>query len=124
MNEEGIIEGPPELVAEVSHSREAVDLGAKRADYQRTGVREYRSVCLREQALHWFDFRAGGELRPTRRGVYRSRVFPGLWIDGPALLAGETLRLLGAVEKGVAGRPHAGFVARLARQQRRRGSAG
>jgi len=35
------IAGAPELVAEVAHSSRAIDLGAKREDYARHGVREY-----------------------------------------------------------------------------------
>ena len=93
VNAQRYVEGAPELICEVSDSSEAIDKGGKRNDYQQAGVLEYLVVCLREQELHWFDFRAGGELRPTRQGIYRSRVFPGLWIDGPALLAGNGPRL-------------------------------
>jgi Uma2 family endonuclease len=114
VNDDGYLEGAPELIAEVSLSREDIDLGAKREDYQKAGVLEYLVVCLREQAIHWFDFRAGKEIRP-RRGVYRSRVFPGLWIDGPALLAGDSARLIQAVQEGIATPAHARFVQRLAR---------
>jgi hypothetical protein len=126
-NADGYLEGAPELLAEVADSNEALALGPRRADYQQAGVREYLVVCLRQQAIHWLDFRAGGELQPTRRGVYRSRVFPGLWVDGPALLAGNGPRLIEVVQRGIASRQHAAFVERLARAQRRlarRGGAG
>lgn len=110
--------GAPELIAEVSLSREGIDLGAKKEDYQTAGVAEYLVVALRERAIHWFDFRAGTEVRP-RRGVYRSRVFPGLWLDGAALLAGDSARLIACLQQGLAAPAHARFVARLERARRR-----
>jgi Uma2 family endonuclease len=115
---EDYLEGAPELIAEVSNSRTAFDLGAKRNDYQQYGVQEYLVVCIREREIHWFDFRAGDELRP-RQGIYRSRVFPGLWIDGAALLAGDGPRLTEVVRQGTDSRAHAAFVSRLAREHRR-----
>jgi hypothetical protein len=119
VNDEGYLEGAPELIAEVAASREAIALGAKRADYERAGVLEYLVVCLREQEIHWFDFRGRSELRPTRQGVFRSRLFAGLWVDRAALLAGNTPRLIEVVQQGIASRQHTAFVARLAREHRR-----
>ncbi len=119
VNEDRIIEGPPELIAEIADSSEPFDLGPKRIDYHRQGVLEYLVVCLQQQAIHCFDFRAGGELGRTRKGVYRSRIFPGLWIDGPALLAGDTAQLLQVVQEGIASRQHSAFVKRLAKAHRR-----
>lgn len=118
LSADGYVEGAPELIAEVSLSREAIDLGAKRADYEKAGVREYLVLCLASQTLRWFDFRSGNEIRP-RRGVYRSRIFPGLWIDGPALLAGDSARLHQTVQQGIATPAHARFVARLERARQR-----
>ncbi|HJT76512.1 MAG TPA: Uma2 family endonuclease, partial [Gemmataceae bacterium] len=86
-NEERYVEGPPELVTEVAYSTRAIDMNQKRDDYRRAGVLEYLVLCVGEPELHWFDFRTGGALRPNRQGVWRSKVFPGLWLDGPALLA-------------------------------------
>jgi Uma2 family endonuclease len=119
VNKDRILEGPPELIAEVADSSKAIDPGPRRIDYQREGVLEYLVVCLREQELRWFDFRAGEELRPTRQGVHRSRIFPGLWIAGPALLKGDTARLLEVVQQGIASKAHSAFVNRLARANRR-----
>lgn len=118
VNEAGYLEGAPELIAEVSLSREAIDLGPKRQDYERAGVREYLVVAPRQQRLFWFDFRAGNELRP-RRGTYRSRAFPGLWVNGPALLAGDSARLIQTLQEGTATPAHARFVTRLARARQR-----
>jgi Uma2 family endonuclease len=118
VTEDEYISGAPELIAEVSLSRETIDLGAKREDYEKAGVLEYLVVALQEQAIHWFDFRAGNEIRP-RKGVYRSRVFPGLWINGPALLSGDGPALMRTLQEGIATPAHARFVQRLARAHRR-----
>ena len=58
-------------------------------------------------------------IRPDRQGVARSRVFPGLWIDVPALLA-RGRRLCAAVQEGLASPGHAAFVKRLEKARKRR----
>jgi Uma2 family endonuclease len=112
--------GAPELVAEIAHSTRAIDMNLKRVDYQRAGVKEYIVLCVRERELHWFDFRARRPLKPDVQGVLRSRVFPGLWIDGPALLARKRDRVLEVIRQGLASREHAAFAKRM--QDKRRGS--
>ena len=77
-------------------------------------------LCVAEQDLHWFDFRVGQPLCPNRQGVWRSKVFPGLWLDGPALLARDSARIIAAVQRGLASREHAAFVKRLEAAHRRR----
>jgi Uma2 family endonuclease len=118
-NADEYIEGPPELLAEVAYSSRNLDMHQKREDYQRAGVVEYVVLCVEERELHWFNFRTGRPMRPNRQGVYRSKVFPGLWIDGPALLARDSARVVAAVQQGLAGREHAAFVKRLQAARRR-----
>jgi Uma2 family endonuclease len=118
----GYPEGAPELVAEVAHSRRAIDLHAKRQDYTRYGVREYLVLCLREQQLRWFDLAADRELEADADGILRIRCFPGLWIDGEALLS-KDWRLMEVLQQGLATPEHAAFVqalqdARAARSRR------
>ena len=107
------VQGAPELLAEIAHSSRTIDLNQKRNDYRRAGVLEYIVWCIEEPELYWFDFVAGKELRPNRQGIYRSRIFPGLWINREALLNCDTLRIAAVVQEGVASRPHAAFVKRL-----------
>jgi Uma2 family endonuclease len=118
--EEEYVAGPPELVAEIAHSSRDVDLNQKRDDYRQAGVVEYLVLCVAEQELHWFHFPSGKPLRPNRQGVWRSRVFPGLWLDGRALLARDLARLLEVVQQGLASRSHAAFVKRLQAAHQRR----
>ncbi|HEY2253742.1 MAG TPA: hypothetical protein VGH74_21860 [Planctomycetaceae bacterium] len=96
-----------------------VDLNQKKSGYQRAGVKEYLVVCLEEQELHWFSFRPRRRIVPDRQGVFRSHTLPGLWLDGPALLARSSSRLLRTLEQGLASEEHAAFARRLA--DRRKG---
>jgi Uma2 family endonuclease len=113
LDEDQYVVGAPELLAEIAHSTRAIALHQKRDDYQRAGVIEYLVLCIEERELQWFHFPSGEMLKPNRRGVCRSRVFPGLWLDVPALLERDTNRLAATVRRGLASREHAAFVRRL-----------
>jgi Uma2 family endonuclease len=110
------IVGPPDLLAEVASSSEAIDLHGKRLDYERTGVREYIVVALRQQRVFWFVRRNERfiELQPGTDGILRSEVFPSLWLDPQALLRVDRRRVLEVLRLGLATPEHAAFVARLA----------
>jgi Putative restriction endonuclease len=110
------VQGPPEFLTEVAHSSRAIDLHAKYDDYSRYGVLEYLVVCLDEKELRWFDLQQDCELQPDVDGVYRIRTFPGLWIHGAALLAGDHAGMLKTLQEGLATAEHAAFVGRLAEQ--------
>jgi Uma2 family endonuclease len=114
------VKGPPELVMEVSHSTISIDMHDKRDDYGRGGVCEYVVVCVQEQELHSFNFRTGRPILPDRDGIYRSQIFPGLWIDGRALFALNSRRLIEVVQQGIASPEHAAFVKRLQAGRRKR----
>jgi Uma2 family endonuclease len=111
--DDGILTGPPELVAEIAHSSEAVDLHAKRRDYQRAGVLEYLVLLIREGALRAFDLSSGKKLSVDPDGIYRSKVFPGLWIDVAAVLTGAVQRSQRTLNKGLKSPEHTAFVKRL-----------
>jgi Uma2 family endonuclease len=112
-NEDGYIEGAPELVAEVAHSTRSIDMHQKRTDYARAGVREYLVLCIAERELHWFDFKSRRAIEADADGVCRSRVLPGLWIDDPALLGRRSTRVHRTTKRGIASPEHAAFVKRL-----------
>jgi len=112
-NTKNYLVGAPELVAEIAHSSRAIDMNRKRLDYLETGVQEYVVLCVEEQELFWFHFPSGNNLKPDRRGVWKSRIFPGLWLDGPALLARDSARLITTAQAGLATPQHAAFVQRL-----------
>ena len=114
--EGGYVTGAPELIVEVAKTTRFVDLGPKLADYARAGVPEYLVVALDPDEVHWFrhDGETLAEVEPGPDGLYRSVVFPGLWLDPVALLSRDLKRLRQTVEQGVATPEHAAFVAQLA----------
>jgi hypothetical protein len=111
-------EGPPELIAEIAHSSRAMDMNQKRQDYEQAGVLEYLVLCVEERELHWFSFATKKMIRPDRQGVARSNVFPGLWINVPALMERDGRRLIETMQKGLSSRAHAAFVRRLEKVRR------
>jgi Uma2 family endonuclease len=109
------IEGAPELVVEVASSNVSIALNAKMHVYRRTGVREYLVCRILDAEVDWFVLREGryDRLTPGADGVYRSEIFPGLWLDPAALLRGDVAAVLAVVQQGIASPEHAAFVARL-----------
>ncbi len=107
--------GPPELIAEVTTSKTSYALHDKLRSYQRNGVREYLVWRIWDEAIDWFILREGRfeRLSPTAAGHYHSEVFPGLWLDSAALLAGDGTKLLAVLQEGLASPEHGAFVARL-----------
>src|SRR5262249_11280609 len=108
-------------VAEIAHSSRSLDMNRKRRDYLTAGVQEYLVVCVEEQQLHWFHFPSRRQLKADRQGIWKSRIFPGLWLDGAALLAQDSAKLLTTLQQGLATPEHAAFVQKL-REARQRGS--
>src|SRR5713226_7901934 len=117
-NKKGYVVGAPELVAEIAHSSVAIDMGRKKDDYEQSGVQEYVVLCIEEEELHWFHFKSKSRIIPDAKGVYRSRVFPGLWIHGPSLLARRLSPLLKVLKHGLASPEHAALVNHLAGARR------
>jgi Uma2 family endonuclease len=115
ISDDGIIEGAPELVAEVASSSVSYDLHAKLHVYRRNGVREYIVWRVLEREIDWFVLRDGQyERRPMdAQGLVRSEVFPGLWLDPAALIRGDLATVLAVVQQGLASPEHDAFVARL-----------
>ena len=121
-----IIAGAPELVVEVADTSRTIDLGAKLTDYERAGVQEYIVIALDPDEVLWHQRRDGRLVRVPEDadGWYRSRCFPGLWLDPRALLSDNGPALIAALEQGLATPEHAAFVARLADHAARAGGTG
>ena len=115
LSEDGYIEGAPELVLEVASSSVSYDLHTKMQVYRRNGVREYLVWRVLDREIDWFVLREGQYQRLVNdpSGVFRSDVFPGLWLDPGALLRGDLATVLALVQEGVRSPEHAAFVARL-----------
>jgi Uma2 family endonuclease len=114
VNDAGYAVGPPELIVEVASSSVAYDLYEKRTDYERAGVLEYAVVLIHEREVHWFALEDGGYAQiAAENAVYRSRIFPGLWLDVQALLDRNATALLEMLQEGLQTPEHAAFVQRL-----------
>jgi hypothetical protein len=88
--------------------------------YRRHGVKEYVVWRVLDDAIDWFVLRGSQyeRLPLAADGCYHSEVFPGLWLDPQALLAGNLLTVLHALQRGLATPEHQQFVERLAAQAR------
>ncbi len=120
INNDDYIEGAPELVAEIAASSSACELHEKLNVYRRNGVREYIAWRTWDRAIDWFRLHEGQFVpqTPDEQGLLKSAVFPGLWLDGTALLAGDQKRVLAVVQQGLASAEHQEFVTRLEAQRR------
>jgi Uma2 family endonuclease len=115
--EEGIYSGgAPELIVEVAASSRSRDLGAKLKLYGRMSVREYLVAVAGKKQFVWYELTESGyrPLDPDADGVFRSRFFPGLWLDPAALWRIDLARLLAVLQQGIATAEHGSFDTRLA----------
>lgn len=119
-DEQGYISGPPELLVEVSGSTSEKDLQVKFEIYRRNGVLEYLVWETVAEEFYWFVLQNGeySRLTPDAAGLIKSRIFPGLHLDVPALLRGDLARVLEVVQQGTATAEHQYFVTQLAAQKR------
>ena len=110
------LDAGPEFVLEVSRSSLGRDRGPKRRDYVRGGVREYVIADVRGRRLIRYDLVENPD-EPTPAppdGVLKSRAMPGLWLNAPALFAGDLAAVRKSCEAGLATPEHAAFAAKLA----------
>ena len=119
ISDDDYIEEAPELVAEVVASSASFDLGTKLKVYRRNGVREYVVWRVRDRQIDWFVLRGRRyvPLAIDAEGLYRSRGFPGLWLNPAALIRGKRAIVSAVLQRGLASREHADFVARLNRRR-------
>jgi Uma2 family endonuclease len=117
---DGYVVGAPEWIGEVSGTTASYDLHAKLLAYQHNGVQEYVVWRVRDHWIDWFVLQ-DGSFRPMqhRRGIFRSKVFPGLWLDAISMLNGDVSQVLEVLARGIKSDEHRRFVARLARRKRR-----
>jgi Uma2 family endonuclease len=112
---DGYVEGAPELVAEVAASSATKDLYDKKRAYRRNGIQEYIVWQVFESTVSWFSLQDGEYvvLTPDAAGIIKSQVFPGLWLDVPALVAGNMQQVLTVLQKGLSSMEHQVFASKL-----------
>jgi Uma2 family endonuclease len=124
ISDDDYVEEAPELVVEVASSSASYDLGPKLEAYRRNGVEEYVVWRVLDRELDWFVL-TGGEyrrLQPGDDGLLCSQIFPGLWLNGKALLARDHAAVVQTIRAGVASAEHAAFLGRLAAARKGRAS--
>ena len=114
-DQEGPLTGVPELVVEVGGDTLSTDLNAKKRAYEKAGVAEYLVFDVAHRRFFWFSHREGRfvPLPLGRDGLFRSRVFPGLWLDTEAFLRDDARAVIATLRLGLQSPEHAGFVERL-----------
>ena len=108
--------GPPELIVEISHTTFSRDSGPKLRLYERSGVTEYLIVRPDKRQVIWYEL-VDGKYRlvePDEDGLFRSRVFPGLWLDSEALWNYDPAALFAVIQRGADTEEHQAFVRKLA----------
>jgi Uma2 family endonuclease len=116
IDEDGYVVGAPELIAEIAASSASLDLHIKQNVYRHHGAKEYLVWRTYDRELDYFILHNGryDRLPAGADGVYRSEVFPGLWLAAAPLLAGDLAAVHRVLQQGVATAEHAAFVNRLA----------
>jgi Uma2 family endonuclease len=115
VSDDDYVEGAVEFVAEIAASSVSLDMHAKLRTYQAHGIQEYLVYRVYDAAVDWFALREGkyDPIVPDDRGIVRSKVFPGLWLDPAALIRGDLARLLAVLDEATTTPEHAAFVDRL-----------
>ncbi len=103
VSEDGYLVGSPELIVEISASTTSYDLHGKKDAFERNGVKEYLVWRTFDQEIDWFILEDGQyqKLLPDTNGLLRSREFQGLVLDVPALLNGDTGKVLQALQNAM-----------------------
>jgi len=111
--------GAPELAVEVCVTSAKLDLGPKLRLYQKAGVQEYITVEVPEKRIVWRVLEAGAYVAQElpADGTFRSRIFPGLWLDVAAYWADDGPKMQAALNAGLAMEEHQRFVKRLANKE-------
>jgi hypothetical protein len=111
----GLLHGAPEFVAEICVSSASYDLNEKLELYQASRVYEYLAILMEEQEIRWHRLVRGRFrlLEPGLDGVYRSLRFPGLWLNGPAVLREDLAAVLATLQEGLKSPEHVEFASRL-----------
>ena len=114
--EHGYLEGPPELIAEVSKSSSKHDLIDKFKIYETEGVQEYLVIIEQKNEIRWHRLNKGEYelVHLADDGVHRSAVFPGLWIDVRAFAERNPQKVMATLNAGINSPAHAKFVRHLA----------
>jgi hypothetical protein len=111
----GYITGGVELAGEVAASSVSFDLNQKLEAYEANGILEYVVWRVEDNEIDWFVLKGGKyqRLTKTRDGIYKSKVFPGLWLDTENMIQRDVVKVVETLQKGIASPEHKRFVKKL-----------
>src|ERR1017187_989602 len=114
-DENGYLVGAAELTAEISSSTVRRNPRARMDAFEQNGIVEYIVWRVEDQEIDWFILKRGKYqlLVKTKDGLYKSKVFPGLWLDAKAMIGGDMIKVLEVVQQGIASPEHRRFAAKL-----------
>ena len=114
-DEDGYVEGAPELVCEIAATSASYDLHDKLRAYRRNKVRDYVVWRVLDREIDWFLLKQERyeKLPLAADGNYRSELFPGLWLNADAMIRRNMSEVLKIVQQGIASPEHAAFVSKL-----------
>jgi Uma2 family endonuclease len=109
------LEGAPEFVGEIASSSVSYDLDVKLRVYRRSNVREYVVWRVLDRLIDWFSLKEGEYVRMSadEDGLYKSEVFPGLWLDAAAIVRDDMPAVIAALNRGLASPDHTKFLEEL-----------
>jgi len=112
ISEDDYVEGAPELIVEIAGSSVFYDVHDKLQVNRRNGVREYLVWLVQDREFRWYLWEEGRyrQQQPDESATLKSPFFPGLWLDVPALLAGQMQQVLATVNSGINSGQHQEFV--------------
>lgn len=115
IDEDDYVAGAPQWIGEVASSSVSIDLGPKFRAYERNQVQEYLVWRVLDREIDWFVLQSGMFERTalSEEGYFKSRVFPGLWLDPRAMIEGEMKHVYEVLQQGLNSTEHANFVAHL-----------
>lgn len=101
-DDDGFIVGAPEMIIEIAGSSASYDFSEKRDVYEAAGVGEYLVYETIEGRIAWWQLKNGHfeDILPDG-GIYKSILFPGLWLDAAALRSASSLRLIQTLQQGI-----------------------
>lgn len=104
INDNGYVEGAPELIVEIAASTVSIDLHDKKEVYRRHEVQEYLVWRVYDHDFDWFRLKEGEyiKLEPNENGIIKSEIYAGLWLDINALLTEKLAKVLEVLQQGIA----------------------
>lgn len=110
---DGYVEGAPELIVEIAATSASYDLHDKLKVYRRNKVQEYIIWQTYDNQIDWYQLNQEEEyikLEPDETGTIKSQIFPGLWLNIPAILEGNLAQVLTTLQQGINTPEHANFL--------------